>query len=104
MRRKYQKLPQQQLNEIVVDRLLKEVADWPQECVDDLVFYYNDVFEEKITDIQELKDTVKKVDPEVFAENLDEILDEQGDAFGTERQCDPRGDFRNGDWNMWEIE
>jgi hypothetical protein len=23
------------------------------------------------------------------------------DGFGTEGECDPRGDFRDGSWNMW---
>lgn len=104
MKRKYQKLPQQEINAIVVERLLNEVQSWDEECIEDLVYHYNEIFEQQISNIQELKETVKVVDPEVFADNMDEILDEQGDAFGTERQCDPRGDFRNGEWNMWEIE
>lgn len=104
MKRKYQKLPQQEINTIVVDRLLKEIESWDEECIEDLVYYYNDAFEQTISNINELKETVKIIDPDLFAEKMDDILDEQGDAFGTERQCDPRGDFRNGEWNMWEIE
>lgn len=26
------------------------------------------------------------------------------DGFGTEGQCDPRGDFRNGKWSMKKVE
>lgn len=104
MKRKYQKLPQAQINAIVVERLLTEVESWDEESIEDLIYYYNDVFDTPIKDINELKETVKTIDPELFAENMDEILDDLGDAFGTERQCDPRGDFRNGEWNMWEIE
>lgn len=43
---------------------------------------------------------------EYFAEDLAEVLEAfldslaEQDAFGTERQCDPRGDFRNGEWSL----
>lgn len=42
----------------------------------------------------------------VFSDMLDTGLDELrlNDAFGTEGQNDPRGDFRNGDWSMNNIE
>ena len=41
-----------------------------------------------------------------WAEFLDSMLDEMKneDLFGTEGQNDPRGDFRNGEFNIWEIE
>lgn len=26
------------------------------------------------------------------------------DAFGTEGQCDPRGDFRDGEWSMKRVQ
>ena len=26
------------------------------------------------------------------------------DGFGTERQCDPRGDGRDGDFSMWNVQ
>ena len=41
-----------------------------------------------------------------FAIELDSALDNiaYSDGFGTERQCDPRGDGRNGDWHMGCVE
>lgn len=41
-----------------------------------------------------------------LASNLDTMLDEiqSQDGFGTEAQSDPRGDFRNGRWNMNKVE
>lgn len=43
---------------------------------------------------------------EMFAKALDRSLDEIGvaDGFGTEGQCDPRGDFRDGDFSMWNVQ
>lgn len=32
-----------------------------------------------------------------FADRFDQLLDAQGDLFGTEGQCDPRGDRRDKD-------
>lgn len=45
-------------------------------------------------------------DAEMFADELQPILHELAgnDAFGTEMQCDPRGDFRNGNWSMKKVE
>lgn len=42
----------------------------------------------------------------MFSESLDTMLDDfmGEDAFGTEGQCDPRGDFRDGDWSMDRVE
>lgn len=39
---------------------------------------------------------------EQFAEDLEVLLDEiaSQDGFGTERQSDPRGDFREGEWSL----
>ena len=41
----------------------------------------------------------------VFAEEIDTLLDklQQSDFFGTEAQCDPRGDFRNGRWSVVTV-
>jgi hypothetical protein len=41
-------------------------------------------------------------DAEMFAESLEQMLDDihSNDGFGTEGQCDPRGDFRNGRWSL----
>lgn len=43
---------------------------------------------------------------EEWAESLDSMLEDMknDDQFGTEGQNDPRGDFRNGEFNIWEIE
>lgn len=48
-------------------------------------------------------------DPEnaaVFAPCLEQMLDALAceDFFGTEGQDDPRGDFRNGMWNMEHVQ
>jgi hypothetical protein len=42
----------------------------------------------------------------MFADMLEAGLNDlqECDAFGTEGQCDPRGDFRNGTWSMDNIE
>lgn len=39
---------------------------------------------------------------ESFAEDLEDLLDSiaMDDGFGTERQCDPRGDFRVKEWSL----
>lgn len=43
-------------------------------------------------------------DAEMFADGLEEMLDaiHGNDGFGTEGQCDPRGDFRNGKWSIYK--
>lgn len=47
-------------------------------------------------------------DDEDFAEYLVDCLEidldewASNDGFGTERQCDPRGDFRNQEWSLYE--
>lgn len=45
-------------------------------------------------------------DAEMYALALDEMLTnmQNEDAFGTEGQCDPRGDQRNGEWSMGCVE
>lgn len=45
-------------------------------------------------------------DAEVLADELDRMLTDlhESDFFGTEGQCDPRGDFREGDWSMAHVE
>lgn len=47
-----------------------------------------------------------KDDAEMFADELEPMLTEVhgNDGFGTEGQCDPRGDFRNGRWSMKKVE
>ena len=45
-------------------------------------------------------------DAKGYAEAIDIMLDNLHayDFFGTEAQSDPRGDYRNGDWSIHEIE
>ena len=45
-------------------------------------------------------------DAEMLAEDLESMLDDihSSDGFGTEGQCDPRGDFRNGKWSMSNVQ
>ena len=39
---------------------------------------------------------------EMLAEELEAFFDSiaMDDGFGTERQCDPRGDFRDAEWSL----
>lgn len=41
-----------------------------------------------------------------IANTLDDLLDDYGadDGFGTEKECDPRGDFRNGEFTVFAPE
>lgn len=45
-------------------------------------------------------------DADMFSDGLQIMLDDLqcNDGFGTEGQCDPRGDFRNGEWSMNDVE
>lgn len=45
-------------------------------------------------------------DAEAYAEALEPMLNKlrAKDFFGTEAQCDPRGDYRNGGWSMTRVE
>lgn len=46
-------------------------------------------------------------DTEMFSDEIEAMLTRMAlnDAFGTEQQCDPRGDFRDGEqWSMWRVE
>ena len=45
-------------------------------------------------------------DREMYRDAIGAMLDQlhEQDAFGTEGQSDPRGDFRNGNWSMRKIE
>jgi hypothetical protein len=40
---------------------------------------------------------------EILAADIEDLLDSlaSDDFFGTERQCDPRGDFRDGEWSIF---
>lgn len=45
-------------------------------------------------------------DAAAFSDILEEGLDQlhSNDCFGTEGQCDPRGDFREGRWTMDRVQ
>jgi hypothetical protein len=60
---------------VVVDRMLESVRKDQQEAI-----HFSEMLEEMLADIR------------------------RNDGFGTEGQCDPRGDFRNGDWHMERVE
>lgn len=59
--------------------------------------------------LDRIKKNITESDDELFegwCENLENMLNNIHcqDGFGTEGQDDPRGDFRNGQWSMWQIE
>lgn len=43
---------------------------------------------------------------DALSDDLNTLLDDihSQDGFGTEGQSDPRGDFRDGHWDMWNVE
>lgn len=43
---------------------------------------------------------------DIFSECLERMLNDimQNDGFGTEAECDPRGDWRSGRWGMWKVQ
>lgn len=60
--------------------------------------------------LDEIKSRVENPDHdeavEEWAESLDDMLDtmKNNDQFGSEASTDPRGDFREGEWSIWEME
>lgn len=60
--------------------------------------------------LEEIKRRVENPDydgaVDEWAEAMDSMLDEMKntDQFGSEASTDPRGDFRNGEWSIWEME
>jgi len=59
------------------------------------------VLERMIKMVEDVED-----DAQLFNSELDTMLEKLygHDAFGTEGQCDPRGDGRNGSFDMWCVE
>jgi hypothetical protein len=45
-------------------------------------------------------------DSEAYAHGLEDMLNmlHDSDFFGSEASCDPRGDFRDGAWDMWNTQ
>jgi hypothetical protein len=60
--------------------------------------------------LEEIKTRVERPDSEgavnEWAESIDTMLDDMknNDQFGSEASTDPRGDFRNGEWSIFEME
>jgi len=56
--------------------------------------------------IKENPELITDISLDILNENLDQLFDDlQGnDFFGTEGQNDPRGDFRDGEWSMTEVD
>lgn len=60
--------------------------------------------------IEEIKRRVEQPEYEgavdEWAESIDSMLDEMknNDQFGSEGQTDPRGDFRDGEWSIFEMQ
>lgn len=50
----------------------------------------------------DVDDSTANVLAEQFECMLEELHGE--DFFGTEGQCDPRGDFRDGTWSMYKVQ
>ena len=104
MYKKKNSLTQIQINQLVTDRFVEEMKDWDD--FDDVFIPINTIFNLNIKSLNEFKSLPSQVDTTKYAEVLDSILDNVAsqDAFGTEQQCDPRGDFRNHQWSMWNVE
>ena len=97
-------LSQLQKNQLVTSRLVQEMQYW-----DDFQVVFNPLnyfFHLNIQSLDELHLASSLLDSASYAAQLNQILDNLAfqDAFGTEQQCDPRGDFRNYQWSMWNVE
>lgn len=99
-------MSQIQMNQIVTKRLVKEMKQWSKDLLVDVFEPMNKQFGVNITNVKQLQELATSANEEQYAQTLDDILDEiaSNDGFGTEQQCDPRGDFRNEEWSMWDIE
>ena len=68
----------------------------------------NEVQKRVVTVLNRLIEDVKanEDDAQIIADTFDDYLDSlaQDDFFGTEQQCDPRGDFRSGPWFMSQVQ
>ncbi len=97
-------LSQLQMNQLVTSRFIQEMQDWDD--YQDVFNPLNSFFHLNIQSLDELSSIATSLDPDLYAEQLEKILDDiaSQDGFGTEQQCDPRGDFRNGQWSMWNVE
>lgn len=102
MKQKKYNMTQSQANLLVIDRFLKDMDEWDQEQVDDILSFYSP----SVSNINDFKQFLLSHSDEALADLLDSMLDDiaSEDGFGTEQQCDPRGDFRNGQWSMWNVE
>lgn len=106
MRHKKSVLTQLQMNQLATKRLIVEMKEWDEDLLTDVFEPLNKKFGVNIYNVKELEELANKAEVEQYAQSLDDILDEiaSNDGFGTEQQCDPRGDFRNQKWSMWNVE
>lgn len=106
MRQKNPKLTQLEMNQTVTNRLVEEMNDWDEDMLADVFEPLKSELGINISTLQELQALPNKIEIEHYATVLDSILDDiaSNDGFGTEQQCDPRGDFRTQEWSMWNVE
>lgn len=98
---------QRDINMIVMGRVINETFTWEQFFTDEFIASFNGEMGTSFTTIADIMTYVESsgFDDEI-ADALEAVIEELGsdDVWGTEGQNDPRGDFRNGQWSMWEIE
>lgn len=106
MRQKQSNLTQLEMNQTATKRLVVEMKNWDTEIQANVFKPLNEQLGINISTLKELEELPNKIDVEQYAEVLDDILDSiaSDDGFGTEQQCDPRGDFRDQQWSMWNVE
>lgn len=106
MRQKQSSLTQIEMNQLATKRLIEEMKQWNDDLVADVLGLFNEGLDVTISTLKELEDLPNIIEVEKYAEILDDILDDIAgdDGFGTEQQCDPRGDFRSQQWSMWNVE
>lgn len=106
MRIKQSKMSQIKMNQTATKRLILEMEDWDEEMLEDVFQPISQEFGIKISNVKELEELAGKAEEEKYAQALDNILDEiaSNDGFGTEQQSDPRGDFRDQQWSMWNVQ
>lgn len=95
---------QQELNVFVANRLAADMKNWDKNSLSSFLSSFTSKVQ--LNSVKDFLKFVRTNDEDDIADMLDSALDElaSNDAFGSEQQCDPRGDFRNGDWSMWDVE
>lgn len=97
-------MTQKDINILVTKRFIECMNDWDIDLLKEFLTSFTSKTELK--DVNEFLQFIINNDEDDIADILDRCLDDLAsqDAFGTEQQCDPRGDFRNGDFSMWNVE